>query len=408
MSWSDDGDKIEMRWSGAFRLSEDERDIATVEEGATVSISDGTVRGARLTLRGRSGGSIERAFTQAGAARDYEPEGRLFLAAMLDRLVRSSGMFAEERVARHLARGGPDAVLEIMTRLSNSSYVKRVYYSELLRQAPPSDSLLRRIAEKIPDDLVSDHDKATVLTQMAGLPALTDASRVAIARASMAIKSDHDQGRTLTALMALTPAAPAVSAAVLEAASSLGSNHDRANLLITLAQRGGIRAATSAAFVSLARSMSSSHDQRRVLMAVAATPSPSPTVMADAFGVVGTMSNSHDQASVLMTFIDRGALSEPSADAFFAAASRVSSSHDLSRVLGRAIERSASDPVIEGALRLAPRLNSHERANLLIDVATRSRVAGAALELYVAATRELGAHDENRALAALVRAETRR
>ncbi len=43
MSWSNNGEKVQMRWTGAFRLSDDERDIAWVEEGETVTIGDGVV-----------------------------------------------------------------------------------------------------------------------------------------------------------------------------------------------------------------------------------------------------------------------------------------------------------------------------------------------------------------------------
>ena len=52
--------------------------------------------------------------------------------------------------------------------------------------------------------------------------------------------------------------------------------------------------------------------------------------------------------------------------------------------------------------------SSYERSNLLEAIAGRSKVTGAARELYVSATKGMGSHDENRALAALVRAEVRR
>ena len=48
-------------------------------------------------------------------------------------------MFAKERVARFLKQGGPDAVLAQIDRLDDSSYVRRVYYTELLKQAELSE-----------------------------------------------------------------------------------------------------------------------------------------------------------------------------------------------------------------------------------------------------------------------------
>jgi hypothetical protein len=78
-------------------------------------------------------------------------------------------------------------------------------------------------------------------------------------------------------------------------------------------------------------------------------------------------------------------------------------------VLRKVIAQPASsDRIIEGVLRLAPKVSSsHDRANVLIDVATRGGLSGDARQLYIAASKALGTHDENRALAALVRAESR-
>ena len=68
-----------------------------------------------------------------------------------------------------------------------------------------------------------------------------------------------------------------------------------------------------------------------------------------------------------------------------------------------------SDRILEGVLRTAPKVStSYDRANLLEAVAGRSKVTGNARELYVAASKGMSSHDENRALAALVRADVRR
>ena len=409
MTWSDNGEKVSVKWNGGFRLSEDEKDIAWVEDGATVSISDGVQAAARVELRGRNG-TVERTFTRNGSRREWEPEGRAFLAAAIDKLIRHSAAFAKERVARFLEQGGPEAVLTEIARLGDSSYVRRVYYSELARQAELSESLLGRILQRVPAELRSDYDKATLLTTIVKQPAITDAHRALIARAVTSIGSDYDQRRTLTAVMDTRPVSPAVAAAVLEGAATIGANYDRSLVLSELAGRGGLTPATSAAFMSLVKSMGSSYDQRRVLTAVAAQGSLPDAVAADAIKSAGAISGSYDQAQTLIQLIDRGGVTDASADSFFEAAARISSSHDLSRVLQRAVDRpSMSERVLEGVLRSAAKISSHhERANLLEAVAGRARVTGASRDLFLAATKGMSQHDENRALASLVKAEGRR
>src|SRR5687767_8289675 len=408
MTWSDNGESISVRWTGAFRLNEHETDIEWVENGATVTVTDGVILRSRVDVRGTANG-IERTYSRNGTRRDYEPEGRAFLTAAIDRLIRHSGAFAKDRVARFLKRGGPDAVLAEIDRLSESSYVRRVYYSELLKQAPPTDALLAKVLERVPREVSSNYDKATLFTLAAALSAITDSHRVAIARAVKSISSSYDQRRSLIAIVNSTPLAATVAAAVVDAVASISSNHDRAEVLIAVAQHGGVTAATAPAFMDRVRTTSSSHDQRRVLTAVTSQASLPDAVGVEIARTIGAISSSHDQSSMLITLIDRGGLTDGNAQVFFDSAARVTSSHDLSRVLRKVIERSAdNERLVSGVLRLAPKVSSsHDRANVLIDVATRSRVAGETRQLYVAATKGMGGHDENRALAALVRAEGR-
>lgn len=409
MSWSNNGESISVKWTGAFRLSDDETDIAWIENGATVTITDGMVFRSRLELRGTANG-IERTFSRNGSRREFEPEGRAFLKDAIERLIRHSGAFAKDRVARFLKSGGPDAVFAQIDRLADSSYVRRVYYSELLKQAPPTDALLARVLQRVPNELRSDYDKATLFTLAAGLPAMADSHRVAIARAVTSISSDYDQRRSLAAIVDTKPLAGAVAAAVLDATASIASNHDRAEVLIDVAEHGGVTQATVAVFMERVRTMTSSHDQRRVITAVTAAGTLTDTVSIEAARTAGVMSSSHDLSSTLITLIERGGLTDASSQAFFESAARISSSHDLSRVLRKVIERAAdNDRLIAGVLKVAPKVSgSYNRATVLIDAATNARIAGDTRQLYLAAADGLGSHDESRVLAALVRAEGRR
>jgi hypothetical protein len=122
------------------------------------------------------------------------------------------------------------------------------------------------------------------------------------------------------------------------------------------------------------------------------------------------MGSSFDQAESMIQLIDRGGLTDGSADAFFEAAARISSAYELSRVLQRVTAKAAlTDHIVEGLLRTAGKIDgNYERANVLEAVARHARITGTSRELYIAATKSLGSYEENRALAALVRAEGRK
>jgi hypothetical protein len=324
-------------------------------------------------------------------------------------MIRVSGAFAKERVAKFLKRGGPDAVMAAIARLGDSSYVHRVYYTELARQAELSEPLLTRILQQVPGEMSSDYDKATLFTMMVKLPATTDAHRVQIARAARSIGGDYDQRRTLMAVMDARPLSAALAAAVLEASESIGSSYDRSLVLQEVARRGGLTAATSPAYMAQVKAMGSSYEQRRVLQAVSAQGALPSDVAVDAIKSAGAISSSYDQSETLIKLVASGGVSDTSADAFFESAAQISSAYDLQRVLRAVVDRPMSERIQEGVLRTAVKIRgSYERANLLEAVAAHGKVTGASRELYVAATRGLGSHEANRALAALVRAEGRR
>src|SRR5262249_28267441 len=100
--WSNNGDKLAIKWTGPFRL-DDDKDIEWSEPGRTVEVSDGGwVFTTGVVLKSKSDGTIERSYRRNGFVRPYEPEGREYLASALIRVVRKSGFGAESRVARFL------------------------------------------------------------------------------------------------------------------------------------------------------------------------------------------------------------------------------------------------------------------------------------------------------------------
>ncbi len=443
-SWSHNGDRRNVKWTGPFRLSDDERDIVWIEEGARVTISDGWIFTDRIQLRGLGGDKIERNFYRSGLKRDYDADGRPFLVNALARMIRS-GMFASDRVARLLKRGGPEAVLAEIDRLqTDSSYVKRVYYSALLKQAEITPPVLARVLERVNRDITLDYEKATLLVQILQEGPLAEDQRIAVARTVRNISSDYEQRKVLAALLATEPLSPGLAAAAIDAAESIGSSHDRSIVLLELARKGGVTAETSTRFMAAVSSMPSAFEQRKVLAALAgaavlpehvaieglkaagsidnaydkrqaiaayvARRDGSPRVATVALGSAATITSAHDKAEVLLEVVSSGGLTDETASAFFSAATTITSSHDLSRVLKAVAARPRlSDTLLTGVLRAAGSISSsHDRASVLLDVLKAQPLSPAARLLLLDVAQGISSsHDQNRVLAELVRAERR-
>jgi beta-lactamase regulating signal transducer with metallopeptidase domain len=407
--WSDDGDRLAVNWTGEFRLTDDERDVEWLQEGALLTISRGRGATDRVELRAAAGGTIERAYYRRGVRGEYDAEARALVADSIARMIRS-GMFAAERVARFLKRGGPDAVLAEIDRLqTTSSYVKRVYFTALLEQVSLNVQQLTRVLERV-SEISSNYDKRVVLTEAVKQGSVTDAHLVAVAGAARSIASDYERRVVLMAVMGARAVNDPIATAIVEAASSIGSSHERSTVLLELARQGGVTARTSGAFMAAVTSLSSSHDQRRVLSAVSSSGTLPAMAVPDAMKAAGAIASSHDKAEALLALLGRGGLTAETAPAFFASAQTISSSHDRGRVLRAVAARpNQPDTILSALLRTATGItSSHDRATLLLDVLRHQTLSAGVRQQFIETAEGISSStDQNRVLSALVRSERR-
>jgi hypothetical protein len=407
--WSNDGERLTVKWTGEFRLSGDERDIAWVEEGAQLIIADGWVFTDRVEFRGLAGGQVERTFYRSGVKRDLDANGREFIASSIQRMIRS-GMFAAERVTRLLQQGGPEAVLAEVDRLqTDSSYVKRVYYSALLKQAELTTAQLSTLLDRL-TSMRSDFEKGDLLRLVLTEPNVTDDQRLLVARAASKMSSDFEQRKVLSATLDVSKVSSALAGVVIDSLATVTSNHDRSLVLIEIAKKGGVTPETSSRFMTAVGTMSSSHEQRKVLAAVANMPALAGTIARDSMKVAATMSSSHDKAEVLLQVVAKDGVNDGTASSFFAAVGSLNSSHDKYRVLTALAERGQlSEAVMADYLQTAKGISSsHDRSQVLLALLKTHYPTGKNRTLFLEAAESMSStHNQNQVLAALVRAEKR-
>ena len=440
--WSDNDERVAVKWTGAFRISDDDKDIVWVEAGKSVTVSDGSkVFSTGVEVKGLADGKVERTYFRNGFGRAFEPEGREFLAAMLQKIVRRSGFGAETRVERFLKQGGVPAVLAEIETLQGD-YARRVYYRELFKQAKVSPAELTKIVGRASETIQSDYELASLLVNAVAQAPSDEAARVAVIGATKTIGSDYEMRRALSAALATTMT-PKTSAAVLEAAAGIGSDYERARLLIELAQKGGLTSATKSAYFELVKTLRSSHEQGRVLRSVAALPNVPEDVIADAVKSSQAMSGDYErrqflaqsiarqpvtsksagdviqaaagirsdneQATLLVDLVRRGGLTDETAASFFPVVASMTSSYEQRRVLQAVLAASAqlSETVVTGLLKSTANItNAYERAEILVAVSRKQALSAAARNLYLAAADTIKSeHEQTRVYAALVRAE---
>ncbi len=440
-SWSTNGEKLAIKWTGSFRLSDDDKDIEWIEPGRSVEVSDG---GWMLTtgvmLQARSDGTIERSYHRNGFARPYEPEGREYLATALLKVVRKSGFGAESRVARFLKQGGVEAVFTEIRSLEGD-YARRVYYTELIRQAKLSPADLTRVANEASATISSDYELGTLL-KAAGKQAGTDeGALVALIDATKTINSDYEQHQALAALLPTKPTTR-VASAVLATAGNIQSDYERATFLIEFTKRGGLTSTTKPAFMDLVKSMRSSYEQGRVLQTIMGTADVPTDVVADArktsmnmgsdferrqvlmssmtgasvsakdaTGVIESaagIKSDNEQANVLVALAKKGGVTPETSAAFFTVVGTMTSPYEQHRVIDAvSMTPRLGDPVLSPLLKAAGTVKSdYDRAEILVGVAKRQNLTTVTRPLYLAAADGIRSdYDQTRVLAELVRSE---
>ena len=443
--WSDNDERVAVKWTGAFRISDDDKDIVWVEPGKSVTVSDGSkMFSTGVEVKGLADGKVERTYFRNGFGRAFEPEGREFLASMLQKIVRRSGFGAETRVERFLKQGGVPAVLAEIETLQGD-YARRVYYRELFKQAKVSPAELTKIVTRASETIQSDYELASLLVSAVAQAPGDEAARVAVIGATRTIGSDYEMRRALSAALATTTTAK-TSAAVLEAAAGIGSDYERARLLIELAQKGGLTSATKSAYFELVKTLRSSHEQGRVLRSVAALPNVPEDVIADAVKSSQAMSGDYErrqflaqsiarqpvtsksagdviqaaagirsdneQATLLVDLVRRGGLTDETAASFFPVVASMTSSYEQRRVLQAVLAATGqlSETIVTGLLKSTANIaNAYERAEILVAVSRKQSLSAAGRNLYLAAADTIKSeHDQTRVYAALVRAERTR
>ena len=204
MSWSDGGEKVTVKWNGAFRLSDDEKDIAWMEDGAHAHDRRRHPAGLAHRTARRQRPHRAHASRRTACAATTSRKAASFLAAAIDKLIRHSG------VVREGARRASSSSAAAPTRCSRKSIGSATRATRIASTTPNwrarrscRSRCSRRILQRVPTEMSSDYDKATLFTMIASSRPITDAHRVPdrprgqdhLERLRSAPHADRDHGR---------------------------------------------------------------------------------------------------------------------------------------------------------------------------------------------------------------------
>jgi beta-lactamase regulating signal transducer with metallopeptidase domain len=408
--WSNNGERLEVTYSGTFEFTDDDTDVRQMSAGGSLKISDGRWLGRHAVEIRERGGTLERRYYVNAAERPYEPQGREWLRQNLPRFVRNTGMGAEARVARLLKNGGPPAVLTEIGRIE-TAYVKGIYFRQLLRQAALTPEQYRQtMAEASRDMNGSSYELAQLLIAVSDKLSNDEASRAAYFHAASGIHSNYELRRVYSTMLKRGPVSPEILGEILSGAKSIDSDHDLSELLRLILSQQPLDERNRPAFFAAVSTIHGAYERHRVLSAVVRGDQPTAqSILQDALAASTAHKSDYETATFLLEVLRQNSVEGAVGATFFRAVNTINGQYERGRVLQAVVRKSGtSNDTLRAVLESARGLDGYELSQLLQLVARTVTMTGDLRDAYLAAADRLGSHQQTQALAALVRSDRRR
>jgi len=410
MSSTHDNESLKVQARGRIEFTDDDADVKQLSPGGYLIIektTGGVLSRERSRFEAREqNGSITRKYSVNDKTLSDE-EGRAWLKTFLPEFVRETGINADRRVSRFLARGGPAAVLADITQ-THSGYAKSAYMKELFKQKTLDAATLDKALRQAGREIASDYDESQVLMAASELQPI-DSAMPAFVEASRNIDSDYDARNVFTLALGRPSMTAALASQIFKAAtpgagnSGISSDYDLAEVLI--ATPPALIAQDASGWFGAVSSIQSSYDRRRVISSVI-RPGVAPEVADQALKAAAGIESDYDLAEVLVDVVKEGGLSDRTAPSFFAALPHIGSDYDHRRVLQAVAQATVSDGALAQATATTSGMNSdYDRAESLVAI-SRSKAMGPSTRKALAdAVNGIGSeYDRGRVLSALTRA----
>ena len=406
--WSNNGEKLQVTYSGTFDFTDDDTDVRQVSAGGYLKISDGAWFGRHSIEIRERGGQLDRRYYVNGSERPYEPEGRAWLRDNLPKFVRNTGIGAPARVARFLKSGGVSAVMGEISRI-DGTYVKGIYFKELFKQATLTPDQYRQAMVQASREMKgSDYELASMLIAIADRLPNDETSRDAYFTAASGISSDYELRRVYSTMLKRGPVSPQTLAGILAHSTTIESDYELSELLRQIMAQQSLDDKNRAAFFRAVTTISSDYERHRVLKAVVDRSADAATIEA-ALTQAASMSSDYEAGTFLHEVLKQSGVEGPLRAPFFKVVSSMSSGYEKGRVLQAVVKKpDVSNDTLREVLRSSRGMSGYELSQLLIAVAGARTLTGDLRDAYLDAADKLSGYEQGQVLTALVKSERRK
>src|SRR5262245_43953338 len=408
--WSNNGEKLQVSYSGTFEFTDDDADVKSVSSGGYIKISDGAWLGRHSVEIRERNGHLEHHYYVNASERPYGPEGRQWLQEHLPKFVRNSGIGAPGRVARFLKSGGVPAVTAEISRI-DGSYVKGIYFRELFKQATLTPEQYRQVMAQASREMhSSDYELAQLLIAIADQLPNDETSRAAYFTAASGISSDYELRRVYSTMLKRGPVTPQILAGILEHSKTIESDYELSQLLQQILSQQSLDDRNRAAFFTAVSTIDSDYERHRVLSAVFSRDRASdPALVETALNAASSMSSDYEAGTFLKEVLKANGIEGAARAPFFKVVGHLDSSYERGQVLQAVVRRpETSTETLRAVLNATSGMSGYDLSQVLQLIAKTHSITGDLRETYVRAAEKLSGYEQGQVMTALVKSERRK
>ncbi|HKU75792.1 MAG TPA: hypothetical protein VJR02_17920 [Pyrinomonadaceae bacterium] len=299
----DDGEKRRLEIRGKAEFNDDYTDIISVSEGGWVIVEEvHSGQSRRYEVRRDGAGQVTRAFYLNGTAHPLDADSKTWLAKFVLNAVRQGGFDAEKRVRTILAQRGVAGVLTEINLIS-SSYAKRIYFDQLIKQGNLDAAALRDVLRQAAREISSDYEQAQLLIAVAPVLTGKDVALQPFFDAVATIKSDYEHSRVLKKLLKQETSSSAVLVLVASSTKSISSDYERRGVLSALAKTKIQSEEVLRLLLEAATEMSSDYEKATLLVEISNVYTGDARLKSAFLKAVETIKSDYERGRVLSTLL---------------------------------------------------------------------------------------------------------
>lgn len=234
-----------VKYSGYFEISENDKDILSISPNGFLEVEKlvfGSNR--KLEITSDSKGKLKKAYYEGKTEKPFERDGQQWLSDILPKIVRSTGVGAEDRVARFYKNGGMKGLLDEIDEINNQNPAARnLYFVIMVDQLKLTDSDLQMAVPRM-KMVVSNSTKGTLMRNILYKYDVSLKTAVEILKTTKTHSYNTERGSTLRVINSQFKEDDAFLDEYFEILEDMSINSEKGNVLKDLMQKNKLKSDT--------------------------------------------------------------------------------------------------------------------------------------------------------------------